>query len=156
MNISYSFSNVGSCATSFSTYATIQVTKFRDKHDEYGRAQEMGCPEMAGRAVAAELAFVLLAVVSVVETLARAILSLVAVPVALVLYNCCEQRDLAEKIGMASIGGAIFSAQNVANCFAALIANCSCNGFLYYEELIPCMQEYNDQIPETNLCGCEN
>jgi hypothetical protein len=123
-----------SMRSSLSTYLTVgEFIPFRNEPDTI-------CHRIFG-----ELCLAGLAIISLIEAVARTIFAIPAT-----LISCCLADS--RKLMFWSAYGALFSAENFFNCLVALVANI-CLQQLVYDDLIPCFVGLNEALlptpPET-------
>ncbi len=113
-----------------------------------GPEEAQGCLERTFRVLAAEISFLLVALVSLVEAVFRACFT---IPGIIATSVCCLEGNARGLIEEITIAGPTISFVNVWVALAALIQNL-CPGRLEYHEILPCTQRVFEAIP--HLCDC--
>ncbi len=139
--ISRAFKECESSLESFSTYATVNLTD--DRNGTPPLHVEEADEEKYCRKITAEIGYALLLVVSLIELVVRALLSLVAFPVLLIMNSLDCSVSAKGYVLLPTIAGTLVTAENTAKLAVLLFTN-FCEEEIDYDQTAPDFSECND------------
>lgn len=140
MYTSVQFRDCEASIVSFTTWATVNLTDFRNGEPvPKGQVDEGKCC----RKITAELGYVVLLLVSVIEFVVRAILSLIAAPL-LFIMGCLDCSGMG-LVASVSLWGTIVTGENVVKLAALLFKNLS-EDYINYDRTAHEFSSFNGEL----------
>lgn len=149
------FAHWGSTATSFSCWATVQLTKFRNNENSEGKAEPMECMETFARRGAAEIGYALLLLISVIEACVRLVLAAILMPILALVLEDRGPDDPSVHVGHVTLAGFILSGLNILHTISALFTNI-CTKQVNYNTLFPCCEVLEESVTVYSPKCCAN